>query len=67
MEPDSLNHLNDILKVIYLLFQSLQKLAFAIYREFFQKQKLKIKLEIFWYFLIFAENLDCGYTLEPRR
>ena len=31
----------------------------------FRKQKLKISLENFNYFLIFAQNIDCGYTLEP--
>ena len=45
---------------------SLRKLAHAIYREFFHKQKLKISLEkkndIFY---SFAQNKDCGYTLEP--
>ena len=26
---------------------------------------VKISLENFFYFLIFAQNIDCGYTLEP--
>ena len=40
---------------------------------FFQHQELKISLEkIDIYrgipiFLIFAQNIDCGYTLEPPR
>ena len=35
------------------------------YRNFFQKKKMKISLENFDMFLIFAQNIDCGYTLEP--
>ena len=35
-----------------------------LYREFFQQYKLKISLEIFDIFNIFAQNIDCGYTLE---
>ena len=31
------------------------------------KIKLKISLEKFDIFLIFAENIDCGYTLEQPR
>ena len=34
----------------------------AIYRDIFQKHKLKISLEMFWYFIIFAQNIDYGYT-----
>ena len=34
---------------------------------FFQHQKLKISLEKFDIFLIFAQNIDCGYMLEPPR
>ena len=38
----------------------------AIYREFFQKhKKMKISLEIFDILNTFAQNIDCGYTLEP--
>ena len=34
---------------------------------FFQKQKLKISLEIYDIFSSFAQSIDCGYTLEPPR
>ena len=45
---------------------SLRKLAHAIYIEFFSRKKLNTLLEIFFYvFNIFAQNIDCGYTLEP--
>ena len=40
---------------------SLRKHAHAIYREFFQLRKMGISLEFFY---IFAQNIDCGYTLE---
>ena len=47
---------------------SLRKHAHAIYR----KKKLVVKNEKFHWkkndiFLIFAQNIDCGYTLEPPR
>ena len=46
---------------------SLRKLAHAIHRDF-----LALKIENFHQiflniFLIFAQNIDCGYTLEPPR
>ena len=47
-------------------FKILRKHAHEIYREFFQKQKLKISLEKIGS-NIFAQNIDCGYTLEPPR
>ena len=34
-------------------------------REFFQLKKVKIHWKNFDIFLIFAQNIDCGYTLEP--
>ena len=44
--------------------ESLQKLAHAIYR-FFSAVKLE-NLKNFAIFLNFAQNIDCGFTLEPR-
>ena len=44
---------------------ALRKLAHSIYRDFFScKKKSLEKIEIF---NIFAQNIDCGYTLEPLR
>ena len=48
---------------IYLHYE---KLANAIYTEFFSS-KLKIALENFDIFNIFAQNKDRKYTLEPPR
>ena len=47
----------------------LRKLAHAIYRFFFFGCKNEnFQLKIFDIFLIFAQNIDYGYTLElPRR
>ena len=45
---------------------SLRNLAHAIYRDFFSVvKKLKFHQKIFDIFLIFAQNIDCGGTLEP--
>ena len=43
-----------------LAISPLRKLAHAIQRDF-----LKIQLKNLDIFLIFAQNIDCGYTLEP--
>ena len=46
----------------------LQKLAQAISREFFHKQKLKVFIrKNFDIFNIFSQNIDCGIMLEPPR
>ena len=46
----------------------LQKLAHGIYREFVSKAKLENFIgKVLLFFLIFAQNIDCGYTLEPPR
>ena len=47
----------------FLFNHTLRKLAPAIYKEFLKNFLLK-NLDIF---LIFAQNIDCGYTLEPPR
>ena len=40
----------------------IQKHTHAAYRDFLSCKKMKIAI-----FLIFAQNIDCGYTLEPPR
>ena len=46
----------------------LRKLAHAIYRDFFSAVKIeKFHQKNADIFLIFAQNIDCGYTLEPPR
>ena len=52
---------------VVIMGQTLRKLARAIYRFFFQKQNMKNSLENFDIFPIFAQNIDCGYMLEPPR
>ena len=47
---------------------SLRKLAHAINRNFSSFKNCKFSADFFFYiFLIFAQNIDCGYTLEPPR
>ena len=41
--------------------------AHAINRDFMSFKNLKFSAENFDIFLIFAQNIDCGYTLEPPR
>ena len=39
-----------------------------IYRDYFSAVKIETFIRIFRYiFLNFAQNIDCGYTLEPPR
>ena len=44
---------------------ALRKLAHAINRDFLALKIENFQLKIFDVFLIFAQNIDCGYTLEP--
>ena len=46
---------------------SLRKLAHAIYRKNFGCKNENFQWKFFDIFLIFAQNIDCGYTLEPPR
>ena len=46
---------------------SLQKLAYAINRDFLALKIENFQLKMFDNFLIFAQNIDCGYTVEPHR
>ena len=46
---------------------TLRKLAHALYRDFYSCKNEKHKQKNFDIFLIFAQNIDCGYTLEPPR
>ena len=38
-----------------------------IYSKFFRSKIDNFQRKIFDVFLIFAQNIDCGYTLEPPR
>ena len=44
-----------------------RKLAHAINRDFLALKIENFQLKNFDIFLIFAQNIDCGYTLEPPR
>ena len=45
----------------------LRKLAHAIYRDILALKIENFQLKNFDIFLIFAQNIDCRYTLEPPR
>ena len=47
--------------------QALRKLAHALNRDILDIKIEKIQLKILIFFLIFAQNIQCGYTLEPPR
>ena len=46
---------------------SLRKHVHMIYSNFFRSKIDNFQRKIFDIFLIFAQNIDCGYTLEPPR
>ena len=48
-------------------FFSFRKLAHAIYGDFLALKFENFQLKNFDIFLIFAQNINCGYTLEPPR
>ena len=47
--------------------ETLRKLAHAIYRDFLALKTENFQLKMFDIFLVFAQNIDCGNTLEPPR
>ena len=50
------------------IYFSLRKLAHAIYRHKIFSVKIENSIgKILIFFNIFAQNIDCGYTLEPPR
>ena len=46
---------------------SLRKHAHAIYSDFKVVKNENFQWIFFYIFLIFAQNIDCGYSLEPPR
>ena len=46
---------------------ALRKHAHMIYSNFFRSKIDNFQKKIFNIFLILAQNIDCGYTLEPPR
>ena len=46
---------------------SLRKLAYVINRDCLSLKNENFQQKNFDIFLIFAQNIDCGYTLEPPR
>ena len=47
--------------------KTLRKHAHMIYSNFFRAKIDNFQRKFFDIFLIFAQNIDCGYTLEPPR
>ena len=45
----------------------LRKLVHAINIDFLSIKTEKFQMIFFYIFLIFAQNIDCVYSLEPRR
>ena len=63
-------HLHFVMPDVYnrvSLSVSLRKLAHAIKRDFLALKIANFQLKNVDIFLIFAQNIDCGYTLEPPR
>ena len=51
----------------HCLSSPLRKLAHMIYSNFFRSKIDNFQRKTFDIFLLFAQNIDCGYTLEPPR
>ena len=51
----------------YFMGTTLRKLAHAINTDFLALKIENFELKCFDIFLIIAQNIDCGYTLEPPR
>ena len=52
---------------ILLSLSSLRKPAHVIHRDFLALKIENFQLKKLNIFIIFAQNIDCGYTLEPPR
>ena len=65
MTPFLLVYLKRILMIT--LNRTLRKHAHMIYSDFSRSKIDNFQRKIFDIFLIFAQNIDCGYTLEPPR
>ena len=63
----SLSNENDHRFFLEKVHVSLRKPAHMIYSNFFMSKIDNFQRKIFDIFLIFAQNIDCGYTLEPPR
>ena len=64
------NHFYNIVKICKNLrtySKTLRKLARAINRDFLALKIENFQLKNVDSFLIFAQNIDCGYMLEPPR
>ena len=42
-------------------------MQYTVISKVVKNENLNFQLKIFFIFLIFAQNIDCGYTLEPLR
>ena len=51
----------------YIVIAFIRNLAHAIYRDFLDVKNENYKQKNIDVFIIFAQNMDCGYTLEPPR
>ena len=49
------------------LYSALGKHAHMIYSSFFRSKIDNFQRKSFDIFCVFAQNIDCGYTLEPPR
>ena len=49
------------------MYLSITKTPLFKYIENFTTKKEKCSDKKFWYFHISAQNIDCGYSLEPPR
>ena len=56
-----------LMSVSVLHVSSLRKHDYAIYSDFHNCKNDNFQLKVFDIFLIFDQNIDCGYTLEPPR
>ena len=58
---------NSVNCLLLYTIRTLRKHAHAINRDFLALKVENFQLKKIDIFLIFAQNIDCGYTLEPPR
>ena len=54
-------------RFLYLLYESLRKHAYSTIPEILPPKNENFQIKILIFFYISAQNIDCGYSLEPPR
>ena len=66
MHHDSRERFKSIMDILFI-FYHFENMPIWIYSKFYHQKQWKISDKNSSIFYIFAQNIDCGYSLEPPR